>query len=153
MSTKTSFAVKYTEIDSLGIVHHSNYPIWFEAGRRDFFRKAGTPNHDLKKQGLFLPLTEMKCAYKSPARFGNEIQVITSLIYLSCVKVKFEYKILNKSDGKILATGMTVHAWTDKKIEPINMEKKAPEVYMHLKRLVESKEIPHTRNVFLPRTM
>lgn len=138
MITKTSFAVRHTEIDALGIVHHSNYPIWFEAGRADFLKKVGMSSHKLHAQGLFLPLTEMKCAYKSPARYGNEILVNTSLIYMSCVKAKFEYEVLNKSNGKIIATGMTVHAWTNKRIEPLNMERTAPEVYRQLERMVES---------------
>lgn len=150
MITKTSFAVRHSEIDGMGIVHHSKYPVWFEAGRHDFLKKAGMPSHKLKEQGLLLPLTEMKCFYKSPARYGNEILVITSLTFISCVKVKFEYKVLGKADGKILANGTTVHAWTNKRIEPINVERVAPEVYRQLTRLIESNETPHTMDIILP---
>jgi acyl-CoA thioester hydrolase len=138
MVTSICFPVKLTEIDSLGIAHHSHYPIWFEVGRGNFFKKAGISKHKMSDQGLFLPLLKMKCEYKSPARYGDKILLTTSLTCISCVKAKFEYKILNKSNGKVLATGNTVHAWTNKKLEPLNMEKAAPEIYMKLKQLVES---------------
>ena len=39
MTTYTSFTVKLTEIDRMGIVHHSNYPIWFETARKRLLKK------------------------------------------------------------------------------------------------------------------
>lgn len=140
MITKTCFPVRYTEIDSLGIVHHSKYPLWFEMGRIDFLKKAGLSSHKLHALGFLMPLTELKCEFKSPAKFGDAVTVITSLIYMSYVKIKFRYTVLNKATGIVLAKGITVHAWTNKKLEPINIEKAAPEVYRQLKQLVEPKE-------------
>ncbi len=140
MITKTNFHVKYTEIDSLGIVHHSNYPKWFEAGKIHFLRNAGLGTHKLNELGFFLPLTEMVCNFKKPARFGDEITIITSLVYLSYVKAKFRYVVFGKSTGKMLATGTTTHVWTNKRLEPLNIEKSAPAVYKQLKQLVEPGE-------------
>lgn len=138
MIAKTEFSVKYTEIDSMGIVHHSRYPKWFEAGRNDFLKSAGLPGSTLNALGLYLPLTEMNCKYKSPARFGDDITIITSLIYASCVKVKFGYTIFNKSAGKIYAIGTTTHAWTNKGLKPFNIEKADPEIYSWIKKLAEA---------------
>jgi len=144
MTVKTYFPVRFTEIDAMGIVHHSNYAIWFEAGRMDFLKNAGMPSSKLNSRGLFLPLTDLKCSFKSPAGYGDKILVTTSLVYMSCVKLKFEYKVFNKSTGKLLATGMTTHAWTNKRIEPLNIEKTAPEIYEKLKQLVEAGEMLFT---------
>lgn len=137
MITKTSFNVRYSEIDKMGIVHHSNYPKWFEIGRRDFLHKAGIPNSSINSQGFYLPLSEIECKFKRPAKYGDEILVITGVIFLSCVKVMFEYKVLNKVSGKLLAMGKTVHAWTGRDIKPINIEKAAPQIFTSLKALVE----------------
>jgi len=141
MITNTSFSVKNTEIDHMGIVHHSNYPKWFEKGRKDYLNKAGIPNSKIFFLGFFLPLSEMKCKYIIPAKFGDEINLITSIIYLSCVKIKFQYKVLNKKNGKVLAIGNTVHALTNKKIEPLNIQKEAPKIYELLLQLVEPLDI------------
>ncbi len=138
MITKSEFTVKYTEVDVMGIVHHAIYPKWFETGRNNFLRNAGLPGSTLNALGLYLPLTEMNCKYKSPARFGDEVQVITSLTYVSCTKVKFSYTVINKSTEKILVTGTTTHAWTNKELKPFNIEKADPEIFNWLKKLVEA---------------
>ena len=38
---ETQIRVRYAETDKMGIVHHSNYLIWFEFGRSDFCRARG----------------------------------------------------------------------------------------------------------------
>ena len=38
---ETEFIARYSETDQMGIIHHSNYPVWFEAGRTDFFKRLG----------------------------------------------------------------------------------------------------------------
>lgn len=54
METRTSFYIGGFEIDKMGIVHHSNYPRWFEIGRGDFLKKAGIPSSTINKQGFYL---------------------------------------------------------------------------------------------------
>lgn len=138
MITKTNFPVKLSEIDSFGIVHHSYYPIWFETGRKDFLKNAGLSNNKLNTLGLLLPLTELRCDFRNPSRYGDEIVVITSPIYMSYVKIKFDYLVLKKRDENIIATGKTSHVWTNRRIEPINIKKVAPEIYNKLLQMVES---------------
>lgn len=138
MTTRICFPVIYTEVDGMGIVHHSNYPLWFEKGRRDYLKKAGTSNSKIASQGFFLPLSEIECNFKSPAKYGDEIIVITKILSMSCVKIMFEYEVLDKEKGKLLATGKTVHAWTNQRIEPINIEKAAPDIYWRLKQFSKS---------------
>ncbi len=133
MTAVTSIKVSFFEMDNMFIVHHSNYLKWFEIGRRDYLRKAGIPLSYINRQGFFLPLSEMECKFKSPAKYGDELILITRIASMSCAKVMFEYSIINKSNGNTIATGKTVHAWTDKDIKPLNMEKAAPHIYALLK--------------------
>ncbi len=141
MITRTSFPVRYSEIDRMGIVHHSNYPKWFEIGRGDYMNKAGIPISSVYSQGFYLPLCELDCKFKSPAKYGDEIVVITEITFVSCVKVTFGYKVLHNRTEKLIAVGNTVHAWTDKNIKPLNIEKAAPQIYTSFKALVETGEI------------
>jgi acyl-CoA thioester hydrolase len=138
MVTKTCLTVNLAEIDHMGIVHHSNYPIWFESGRRDYLKKAGIPNSRIAALGLFLPLSKLKCDFKSPARFNDKIIVTTSVIYMSCVEIKFEYNVINNKSDRVIATGETEHAWTNRSIEPLNIKKAAPEIFELLKYFAES---------------
>ena len=41
---ETEIRVRYAETDQMGIVHHANYLIWFEAGRSDLCRASDTRN-------------------------------------------------------------------------------------------------------------
>lgn len=140
MITKTDFRVPYTQVDMMGIVHHSNYVLWFEKGRRDYLRKAGISSSKIAFQGIFLPLSQIECKFKRPARFGDEILITTKILSMSLVKTVFEYEVFDKLRGKLLAKGTTVHIWTNRKIEPINIEKEAPDIYRQLKRFSESED-------------
>lgn len=141
MTTRTSFPVLHTEVDGMGVVHHSNYLLWFEKGRKDYLKKSGISSSKIVNHGFFLPISELECRFKSPARYGDEIIVITKILSMSCVKIKFEYTVINKSKGKLLASGKTIHVWTNHKIEPVNIIITAPEIYWQLKKFSESQDI------------
>lgn len=140
MIVETNIGVKHSEVDKMSIVHNSVYPMWFEAGRRSYLKEAGMPDSLMRGRGLFLPLSEMECRYKSPARLRDKLVVKTDLTVVSCAKIKFEYRIFNRKNGKLVAIGRTVHAWTDSCIKPLNIEKTAPEIYRQLKLFAESTE-------------
>jgi acyl-CoA thioester hydrolase len=44
MQSQTRFTARYAETDQMGIIHHSNYAVWFEAGRTDFLKYLGISN-------------------------------------------------------------------------------------------------------------
>ncbi len=135
MQTETRFIARYSETDQMGIIHHSNYAVWFEAGQTDFLKTAGISNTKIEEKGILLPLYEMNCQFKSPAMYEDEILVITSLKCLSRVRMSFVYQVLN-AENKLLATGETMHAWTDKALKPVNAEKTIPEVYSILSQTI-----------------
>ena len=136
MQTETTFTARYAETDQMGIVHHSNYTVWLEAGRTDFLKKAGTSNTSIEARGVLLPLYGMNCQYKSPARYEDEIMVVTRLKKVSRVRLCFSYQVLNAANHKLLATGETMHAWTDKSLKPVDAEKAVPDAYSMLSQAV-----------------
>lgn len=140
IQTETRFTARYAETDQMGIVHHSNYTVWFEAGRTDFLKKAGISNTSIEAKGVLLPLYGMNCRYKSPARYEDEIMVVTRLKQVSRVRLCFSYQALNAADHKLLATGETMHAWTDRTLKPVDAEKAAPDVYSMLSQAVKLEE-------------
>lgn len=127
--TETNITVRYAETDQMGIAHHSNYPIWFEAGRTDMIRKIGYPYSKLEKRGLRIPLIELKCKYRNAAKYEDELLVATEVRELTFSRITFHYEIIRKSDRAILATGETVHVWTNANMKPVNLKKYMPEVY------------------------
>lgn len=127
--SETNLVARYAETDQMGIVHHSNYPIWFEIGRTDFIKKLGFNYSKIEKEGILLPLTGLKCSFKSPARYEDELIVRTRVIKMSCVRLTFYYEVLKKDDMSLVVSGETFHAWTDKNLKPLNISKKMPKLY------------------------
>lgn len=128
-STYTTFTVRYAETDAMGIVHHSNYPIWFEAGRTDFIKQLGMSYSEIEKRGLMLPLLELKCCYKGAARYEDEITVKTSLKEMSYTRLIFRYEVFKNGDQELITTGETMHVWTNSQLKPVNLKKAAPDIY------------------------
>ena len=106
--------VRYAETDKMGIVHHSNYPIWFEIGRSEYCRARGFSYLEMEeKENALLVVAEIYCRYKSPAFYDDEIVVRTRINEMRKRSLRFGYEIYRLADGKILAEGETTHVVTD----------------------------------------
>ncbi|PNT93299.1 acyl-CoA thioesterase [Clostridium thermosuccinogenes] len=127
--SETHFTVRYAETDQMGIVHHSNYPIWFEAGRTDFIRKMGMPYSSIEKEGLMLPLLELKCKFQAPARYEDEVVVKTWIKEATYTRLTFSYEVIKAGENEILTLGETMHVWTNRDLKPVNIKKNAPHIY------------------------
>ena len=69
---ETEIRVRYAETDKMGIAHHSNYLIWFEAGRSDLCRARGFSYKDMEeKDDALMVVAESYCRYKSPAYYED----------------------------------------------------------------------------------
>jgi acyl-CoA thioester hydrolase len=96
--------------------------------RTDFFKMLGFSYKQIENRGILLPLYEMNCKFKSPARYEDEIVIKTTLKAVTKVRIVFSYVVMNFSNGKILSVGETMHALTNKVLKPINAEKVIPDV-------------------------
>ncbi|MDH7490314.1 MAG: thioesterase family protein [Anaerolineae bacterium] len=104
----TRFRVRYAETDAMGIVHHSQHAIWFEAGRADFFRAAGISYAACEARGVFLPVSELYVRFSHSAFYDEEVAVHTRLTEIRSRGLTFQYEVRNAADV-LLATGHTRH--------------------------------------------
>lgn len=135
--SETRLTVRYAETDQMGIVHHSNYPVWFEAGRTDFIRKMGMPYSKIEENGLLLPLVELRCVYKGAAKYEDEIVVKTCIKEITAARITFHYEVYRLGESNLITSGETMHAWTNKTLKPINIKKNSPEIYQLLLECME----------------
>ena len=68
--------VRYAETDQMGVVHHAAFLVWLEAARVEFLDQCGMRYDRLEEQGIFLPVTEVRCRYRQPVRFGEMGRVV-----------------------------------------------------------------------------
>jgi len=127
--SQTQLTVRYAETDQMRVVHHSNYAIWFEAGRTDFIRKMGLPYSKIEETGAKLPLLELKCRFKGFARYEDEIIVKTRISEYTGTRLVFHYEIFRHGNDRAITEGETVHCWTDTNLKPVNIKKFRPEIY------------------------
>lgn len=125
-STQTRLRVRYAETDQMGVAYHSNYFVWCEIGRVEYFRSLG---YDYKQMEIaddcHLPVVEASCRYRSPARYDDEVIVETRATALRAHVMKFSYRLLRAADGQLLAEAETVHVSVDKQMK----KKSLPEKY------------------------
>ncbi len=143
MSTLTEIrlAVRYQETDQMAVVYHANYLVWFEIGRTDFVKQVtGTGYSELEKRyGVRLPVIHVTADYHAPARYGDSILVRTRLVQLSRVRIHFAYEVLRQDDrsgGELLVTGQTHHAWVNREMRPLRLDRHAPDFFARLQEAV-----------------
>jgi acyl-CoA thioester hydrolase len=121
--------VRYAETDQMGIVYYANYLVWFEVGRTDLLRERGWSYREMEGDGLSLPVVEAACAYRRPALYDDELDVRTTGVLLSPVRVRFDYQVVRPSDGATVAQGHTVHASLDRNGRPARLPARARQVF------------------------
>ncbi|MBD3296790.1 MAG: YbgC/FadM family acyl-CoA thioesterase [Candidatus Omnitrophica bacterium] len=117
---RTELRVRYKETDQMGVMYYSNYLVWFEVGRTEFFRHEGVVYRDLEQtHKVYLPVTEAHCRYKAPLRYDDKAVVVTRLAETGRSRMTFEYQVLK--GGEEVTTGYTRHAFVSSKGRPVKI--------------------------------
>ncbi len=122
---ETRFRVRYAETDQMGVVYHSNLIIWFEVGRVEMMRQLGFTYLEMEQEGgAHLPVVDVRCRYKAPARYDDIVVVRTRLMNVRESLLHFGYEILRDQDGALLAEGESVHMVVDSAFKRVPLSQK-----------------------------
>ena len=111
--------VRYSDTDAMAVAHHTRHLAWFEVGRTELMRAAGSTYAGLEAAGLGLPLIGARVRYDSPARYDDLLDVETRVEKRSAVRLTFAYRISRTAGGKDVATGWTEHVLVDRRFRPV----------------------------------
>ncbi|TVP94140.1 MAG: acyl-CoA thioesterase [Acholeplasmatales bacterium] len=136
MISKHVIVPRYQETDQMGVIHHSNYPIWYEEGRVRFCDAIGLPFDKIEQLGLRQAMIEMSSRFVQPAYFNQPLTLHTYLTEVGKVRLTFEYALYNDEDVCI-HVGSTRLAWLDADLKPLNLAKAHPDLYTMLHEQVE----------------
>ncbi|MGB2601287.1 MAG: thioesterase family protein [Candidatus Omnitrophota bacterium] len=104
--------VTYKETDQMRVVYYSNYLIWFEMVRTEYFRAKGLVYKELEdNEKIFLPVTEAQCVYKAPVKYDDLIEIKATLSEIGKSRITFEYEVIK--DGNVTTTGYTKHVFVN----------------------------------------
>jgi acyl-CoA thioester hydrolase len=126
---RTRLRVRYQEADPMGVAYYGAYLDWFTLGRSEWLREAGIPYRDrFELKGIFLPVTEVRCAYRRPLLCDEETVVETALAECTPARLRFAYRV------GAAAAGETWHAVVDATRRPRDLRKLDPELWEALHR-------------------
>ena len=111
-SSEVAVDVRYKETDQMGVVHHSNYLVWFELARTHHCRAAGMAYRNIEDEGYWLMVTGVQLKYRGAARYGDTVRVVCWLERLKSRAMSFGYR--TEVAGKVLVEGRTDHVWVDR---------------------------------------
>jgi acyl-CoA thioester hydrolase len=127
-TSRMNLSVRFCETDLMGIVHHSNYLVYFEAGRVDWLRRRGVLSERWVSQDVHLPVVEVHLRYRKAARFDETLIVETTCTEVSIVTVVFKYRILRGDD--VLCEGETKLACIGLNMRPKRFPKDVLETFL-----------------------
>ena len=104
--------VRFSEVDSLGIVWHGHYITYFEDGREAFGLEHGIDYLTVQKEGFTTPIVKSMCEHKLPMRYGESYRIETTFVDTLTAKLIFRYQIINEQN-QIVCTGETIQVFLD----------------------------------------
>lgn len=107
ISYDAKIRVNYKDTDKMGIVHHSNYIVYYEMARVEALREWGMPYSDMEQRGIISPILEVGSKYILPAYFDEVLTVRVIVEEMPMVRLKVRYELYNE-EGKLINTG---HTW------------------------------------------
>lgn len=105
--------IRFSEVDSMNVVWHGSYMLYFEDARELFGEKYGLTYIGYFDHGYFAPLVEMNFQWKKPIKYGMHPRI--DIIYrpTEAAKVVFDYEIYDTEDESLIATGHSVQVFMD----------------------------------------
>ena len=106
--------VRFSEVDSMNIVWHGSYVLYFEDAREAFGAKYGLGYLDIFGNGYYAPLVDLKFNYKKPLLFGRKARIKITYRNTEAAKIIFDYEIFDLEDNSLLVTGYSIQVFLDK---------------------------------------
>jgi len=109
---ETRIRVRFNEVDSYRVAWHGHYVTWMEVGRNDLAGMFRLNADQIAAAGYLAPVVALELKFKRPARFDEELRILTSIRRTETATLEFVCEIRG-SDDAVCASGRTVHVLTD----------------------------------------
>ncbi len=136
MFTNYQRKIYYHDTDCGGIVYYGNYLKFLEEARTDVFEQLGMSVKELaEKEGTLFVVARQEIDYKSPASYGQVLDIRTWVEEIGRVKIWFGYEIKGPG-GDLIVKARTLMVCVDGSIK----QKRIPEdIIKKLSKVLEKK--------------
>ena len=126
------FDIRFSEVDSMGVVWHGAYPLYFEDAREEFGRQYKLEYMRMSDFGFYAPLVDLEFHYRKPLLY--EMRPRIDIIYHPTLSAKiiFDYEIHDTANDELMAYGRSVQVFMDKDYQLVWSN---PDFYQEWKRM------------------
>jgi acyl-CoA thioester hydrolase len=114
LKASKEFEVRFSEVDSMNIVWHGAYALYFEDAREEFGRLYGLSYQLYRENGCPAPLVVLNVKYHKPLLYGQRARVDITFRNTPAAKIVFDYAIHLTDDDSLIATGRSVQVFVDR---------------------------------------
>lgn len=91
--------VRYAETDQMGVVYYSHYAVYCEVARTEWIRSIGLTYAFMEREmGILLPVRSFRITYHRPARYDDELRILTWLAEAPSTRLHFQHHILRAEE-------------------------------------------------------
>ena len=114
LKASKEFDVRFSEVDSMNIVWHGSYALYFEDAREEFGRVFGLSYQLYLENECPAPLVDLNFKYIKPLLYGQRARVDITFRNTRAAKVLFDYEIHLTEDNSLVTTGTSIQVFVDK---------------------------------------
>jgi acyl-CoA thioester hydrolase len=107
----------YHHTDAGGVVYYARYLDFLEEARSNYLAENGASVPELARQGILFVVARQEIDYKSPALYGDTLDITTKVTSTGAAKIEFANEIKNQ-EGRLIAQAKTVLVCVDKNFKP-----------------------------------
>jgi acyl-CoA thioester hydrolase len=107
--------IYYQDTDCGGVVYYGNYLRYFEQGRTHWLEAQGLSVKSFMDEGTLFAVVHAELTYRSPARYGETLTVVTRLADMRAASFTFGHEIREKTSGRLVVEGSARLAAVDAK--------------------------------------
>ncbi|MDR2773740.1 MAG: acyl-CoA thioesterase [Tannerella sp.] len=114
LKASKEFDVRFSEVDSMNIVWHGSYALYFEDAREEFGRVYGLSYRLFIENKCPAPLVDLNFRYIKPLLYGQRARVDITYRNTRAAKIVFDYEIHLPEDDSIVTTGTSIQVFINK---------------------------------------
>lgn len=113
LKASKKFEIRFSEVDSMKVVWHGSYPVYFEDAREFFGAQYGLGYNVFIANKYFAPIVELNCKYKRPLLYGMNARIDITYRPTESAKIIFDYEIYDDDTETLMCEGHTVQVFMD----------------------------------------
>jgi acyl-CoA thioester hydrolase len=126
-----ALSVYFEDTDAYGIVYYANYLKFMERARSDMLRAVGIDQREiLSGDGSAYYVVHVDIRYRSPARLGEDIQVVSTVEQVRASSVRIHQRVMRGPE--LLADASVTAAFLDRAGRPRRQPKEWVEKFSEI---------------------